>query len=541
MLRSLCALGLTLFYCIPLHAQPDLHSLVIDPPTTTTFYSARCEVPPWIIGGDGDWRSYFFVDGIGGYVGSANGSMANGPDITLQTGPAMITAPLDHCQPQPGQDWRRTYYAVYSAQYLDHPVEGPVTIGFLHAENKTSCSDGKVTCQNSVDVLHLRQTCPIGDDWERYNSFVCAAWIPNSRSTNWGQQRFPNDMGPIVWPSTGYLQANGEKFTCGVNTPSSIQYDGYVYVFFHDDGQYGAAGSPPFYPPPEEEGRHEGIKVARAPIADALTPRAWQVFYRDPAGVESWHASLPEGFTKENIARFWNVPGPRSTDIMGDEGNNLYGEIRFSVARVRDADYFIGVESYTDYSDPAVGPDGHPAIRVRKALRYSRDLVHWSDRKLIIETAGDWTLSNLNYPVLLSSDGWSNNLIDSTDFYVVGTNSIISNNVNKVHIHLPSTSRTQPQVATGNPFRSDSLVEFSGIYPNPAHGIFRLSYALQHTAAIQVNIGDCAGRRLLMATTTVWLPGRHIQDFDISRFGKGIFLVDLLIDGRRHTFKLLND
>lgn len=127
--------------------------------------------------------------------------------------------------------------------------------------------------------------CRPSDDWEHYNSFVCAAWIPNTPNTNWGQQRFPNDLGPIAWPSTGYLQTNGEKFTCGVNTPSSIKYNGYLYLFFHDDGQYGSAGSPPFYPPPEEENRHEGITVARAPVADALEPKAWQVFCRDPAGV----------------------------------------------------------------------------------------------------------------------------------------------------------------------------------------------------------------------------------------------------------------
>jgi len=545
MLRSFLLLGLTMWCSLPLLAQPDLGVFTVDPPRSTTFHSVACEVPPWIIGGERDWRSYFFVNGIGGYIGSAEGSMVPSGDIFLKTGPTAITAPLDDCHPLAGQDWRRTYYAVYSAQYVDHPVQGPVTIGFLHAENKTRCKDGQVLCQNSINVLHLQRSCPIGDDWERYNSFVCAAWIPNTPNTNWGQKRFPNDLGPIVWPSTGYLQTNGEKFTCGVNTPSSIQYDGYVYLFFHDDGQYGSSGSAPFYPPPEEEGRHEGIKVARAPVAEALDPGAWQVFYRDPAGVETWHPSLPAGFTKENIAQFWNKPGPKSTDIMGDEGNNLAGELRFSAARVRGSDYFIGVESYTDMTDPVpgTGPGAgrDQQFRVKKALRYSHDLVHWSDRQRIIETADDWTGSSLNYPILLSSDGWSNNEVDSTDFYVVGANSTFHNSVNKVHVYWAPSTRSPLITATANLLLSDSGSGFTGVYPNPGHGLYRLSYTLARSAGVQVNVRDLAGRELFSDAVAGSLPGRHTQDIDITRFGKGIFLMELWVDGRRQVYKVVNN
>ncbi|HEY1217161.1 MAG TPA: hypothetical protein VGE93_26330, partial [Bryobacteraceae bacterium] len=295
MLKSACALALVMLISVSLIGQPDLRSFTIDAPVSTRFHTAICEVPPWVLGGGGDWRSYLFVNGVGTAIGSAEGSMIDKADIDLQTGPVTVTSPLGSCPRVAVQDWRRNYYGVYTAQYFEHPVQGMVTIGFLHAENKTSCSGGRVACQNTINVKHLSTSCPAGDDWERYNSFVCAAWIRDDAANHWGQQPFPNDMGPVVWPSTGYLQANGEKFTCGVNTPSSIQYDGYVYIFFHDDGPYGSPGAPPFYPPPAEEGREEGIKVARAPLADALDPRAWKVFSRDPSGAEVWHPSLPDG------------------------------------------------------------------------------------------------------------------------------------------------------------------------------------------------------------------------------------------------------
>jgi hypothetical protein len=546
MLKSFGALGLVLLFAVQLPGQPDLRAFAVDPPVVTTFHSASCEVPPWILPGEGNWRSYFFVDGISGYLGSAEGSIVTAADLHLQTGPARVTSPLGVCLPKASQEWRKTYYAVYSAQKIGHPQEGSVALCFLHAENKTVCNGGHVACQNTINTVHLQESCPVGDDWERYNSFVCAAWMPAAPEANGGKPQAVVDLGPVVWPSTGYLQANREKFTCGVNTPSSIQYDGYVYLFFHDDGPYGSPGSPPFYPPPAEEGRHEGIKLARAPVGDALDPHAWTVFYRDPGGNEGWHPSLPAGFTKETIDRFWDQPGPKSTDIMGDEGNDQYSEVRFSVAQVRGADYFMGVESYTDLTDPVPGTGPgtgkSQAFRVKKSLRYSRDLIHWSDRERVIETADDWTRSDLNYPVLLSSDGSSNNLIDSTDFYIAGTNSTIRNKINKVHVHLSSYSfALSLRTATPAMLLGDSLGGFTGIYPNPGHGAHWLRYTLGRNAGVQVNVLDLTGRRLVMGPVASLLPGQHIQQIDTSRFGKGIFLVEVVVDGKRQIYKVVDE
>jgi hypothetical protein len=531
MLKSICALWGVLLSCVPVLAQPDLNKFTVDAPISTTFHYGFCEVPPWILGGSKDWRSYFFVNGLNGYIGSAPGSMLSADPVILQTGPVLVTSTLGGCARPAGQPWRQNYYGVYSAQYIDDPAQGPVTIGFLHAENKTSCDGGHVTCPNSIDTMHLLNTCPAGDDWERYNSFVCAAWIPNGAATNWGQQYFPHDMGPIVWPSTGYLQPNGEKFTCGVNTPSSIVYDGYVYLFFHDDGPYGSPGLPPFYPPATEEGRCEGIKLARAPLTNALDPHAWQVFYRNPEGEETWHPSLPPGFTKETISRFWSTPGPKSTDIMGDDIANRYLDVRFSVARVRGADYFIGVESYTDPADR----------RVKKALRYSTDLIHWTDRLRIIETAGDWTQSNLNYPIFLSSDGWSNNLVDSTDFYVVGTSSAIRNKVNAVHVYLPAAAPRALALGPAALLAGDPNNSLSAIYPNPGHGRYQLRYTLTRPSAVQLNVLDLTGRRLLTGIPTHTPSGPNKQSLDISPLGRGLYLVELLVDGARHVYKIIDE
>jgi hypothetical protein len=126
-----------------------------------------------------------------------------------------------------GQDWRRDYYGVYTAQYYTDPVQGPVTLGFQHAENKLVCMNG-VYCYGSVNPLLasylVDNPVSCGTDYApTYAAFLCASWIPNNASTQNGEQLF-NDLGPISWPSTGYLLPSGQKASLGLLQPTSMPY-----------------------------------------------------------------------------------------------------------------------------------------------------------------------------------------------------------------------------------------------------------------------------------------------------------------------------
>lgn len=586
MKRILFAFGMAAVSPILVNAQyPDLSQFTIAPAATTTFPD-NCEVPPWIIPGGGTSRSYFLVNGIGSKVFSADGSPITASALTPTTYPTQATSPVGESCPwthfstlevktpssgvrdasdritlsdgfsadanttgefvaeiaagyPSGQDWRRTYYGIYSAQSINHPTQGTISLGFIHSENRTACYNNHI-CDNTINTLQLATFCPSSseNDWERYNGFVCASWVPNVQSTNWGQQYFDNDIGPIVWPATGYLQPNNVKWTCGARHPSSIIYNGYIYVFFLDCGSYGGQNQPPFYPPYEGEGRQGGIKVARVPISDALNPGAYTVFYRDPNGVETWNPSLPAGFTKETMASFLNVPGPKSTDIM-DMPPNLSGPQRFCVAAVRNTGYFIGVETYQDETD--INPVTNFA-RWKVALRYSSDLVHWTTRQRIVTTADDWSIFNLSYAALLGSDGWSNNVVDANDFYVVGSPTNMSSWFSKVHIYLPQSSlqfrlsKSQPASA----FVIDSIPNSgTSLYPNPTSGVFHLSYSLNSSAAVQINVLDVTGKSYRTGSTVSRSPGSYSEDIDISGYAKGVYLVELRINDTRQTFKLI--
>jgi len=491
----------------------------------------KMEVPPWMI--PGGWHLYVMFDGQNSYVVSSPADLVHNSVIDIRhdgTGPRDVSTHAlarygNGCQGPQVDNWSRVYYGIYSAEYFVHPQAGPVSLGFLHGENKDVCHGGD-DCHNTINRDPVN-VCPFGGDyWPRYNSFVCAAWQANNKATNWGQEYFSNDMGPVTWPSTGYLQQDGVKATTGVNHPTSIQYNGYVYVFYHDSGPYGKFNSH------DEEGRHEGIKVVRAPLDSALNPYAYKAYYRDRDGNEQWSPSLPAGFTKERLLDFLSVKGAMSTDLMGDEGTNAYGNLRFAVARVRNTDYFIGVESYIDYKD---------GYKYKTALRLSGDLLHWSDRVRIIDEAKDFKTSQMNYPILLSSDGWSNSVVDEDDFYVLGTPAAFSNVVYKKHILLRAPAaliqtlsfRGTSSAGPGAPLSVESVA------PNPGHGLFRLSYTLADYSLVRVNVLDITGRRLQNGSPVQRGAGVNMETVDLSGRAPGVYIMEVMAGTSRQVVKVL--
>jgi hypothetical protein len=362
---------------------------------------------------------------------------------------------------------------------------------------------------------------PFHDGWNAYNAIISAAWISNNKQTNWGQQFFKNELGPIAWPSTGYVTANGIKCTSGLRHPSSVIAGDYVYIFYADSGPFGNNI-------PTEEGRQEGIKVIRAPIADALDAHNYSVYYRDPAGNESWLPSLPDGFTKEKMLDFVAVKGPKSTDIMGDY-KNISQEVRFSVARVRNTNYFIGVEEYIDVTD---------AKKYKVALRFSNDLTHWTDRALTISVADSWDKTQMNYPIFLSKDGWSNTEIDIDDFYILGTETEPENFVNKIHI--TKYSRVPNQMSSLVSYNLQNIPG-STIYPNPATGSFQIAYSLDKPSLIRIDIFDISGKKLATIDNEQKEQGKYIDQFDMSGYPDGLYLIEIVNDNRRRTYKLIKN
>lgn len=536
---SCCACSLT----AQLPQLPDLQSYTVSEITTVTFEpdkarnkgKAKTEVPPWII--PGGWRSYLFVDGSSTYIWSSPSPLTTNRIINFkQNGVGPYNASKSYINSvaygslQPGNDWKRTYHAIYSAHSFNHAKSGKVSLGFLHGENKNFIA-GNIknplskkypnTIQPNVPIDPKDHTTfsggsPYIEGWKAYNGIISAAWVPNNEETNWGQQYFSNELGPIVWPSTAYITNQGVKATCGLRHPSSIVYDGHVYVFYVESGTYEDNV-------PDEDGCQEGIKVARAPLNEALDPYSYQVYYKAPDGVESWKRSLPEGFTKERMLDFVTVKGARATDIMNDHKNTAQ-EIRFSVAKVINENYFIGVEEFIDHTDNNMWKIG---------LRFSADLVHWTDRKFIVRSAAKWDDIHINYPIFLSHDGWSNTEIDIGDFYIIGTDPGVNNAVNKIHLQANKT--------TGD-FAARYLLQSQGlqhsVLPNPNIGLFAVNYYVDSISPVEIIMYSLRGEQIGLWRSEK-KPGKYSAEFDISRYPAGIYLVAVRMRNRYNVYKVM--
>jgi hypothetical protein len=377
----------------------------------------RLEVPPWQIAGG--WHTYFFSNGSETNTYSDPHDMINSSSANIEGhGPYFAIGP-DLSKP-----WKQGYSEIYSAHDLQHPSMGLINLGFCHGENKNLCDPPR---QNTINPTRP-VICPDGgNDWDAYYAIPHAAWTLSNASNNWGQQGYQNEIGPFVWPSNGYVCTNDQTASQGLSHPSSIVAGDYIYIFLNDTGPRDCV--------PLEEGRGRGIKLVRVHKNNCLNPSAYEVYYKDPSGSVHWLPSLPSGFTKETMQNYVKVQGPKSTNILPDLLSDNSNCLRFSVAQVNGQNYFIGCEEYLADNEP--GSDGAGNHHV--ALRFSYDLMNWSPRIKVIESAENYGASNLNYPIFLSANGWTNTAIDLNNFYVIGVHSTsdhgFPNWVTRVHIY----------------------------------------------------------------------------------------------------------
>jgi hypothetical protein len=551
---------------------PNLSEYTVSGVATTTFkydcfLNSSCEskrqkrvteVPPWIVGGG--WRSYFFVDGRESHIWSSPKSLIDNSVIDLKNdaiGPyrAMYphindyqfsTYPLSN-------NWKRNYAGFYSAHYFAHPVQGTITLGFMHGENKNeilsgNCSSGTYV-QNTMNFSVVKDCNDDNtysgpgksDGWDAYHSILSAAWIPNNQNTNWGQGYFANDIGPICWPNNGYTTPGGVKTTTGFRHPSSIIVGDYLYIFIMQGGSYEGLIT-------ETEGRKGGVKLLRVLKSESLDPGKYEIYYKDELGNVAWNPSLPSGFTKENMLSYTTVPGPKSTGILEDH-SNVSDVVRFSVAKVKNKNYYVGLEQYRLWA---------AQTEYKLALRFSNDLINWTDRYDIYSVVG-WSNGKLNYPVLLDKYGWSNTDVDEDDFYVVGTEHGPIDHVNKIRIYKyippppPPPAECPPNelcpvdvVGAAAKVKIGELQLKGGyaspslkIYPNPASNFVNVD--LKQFAEIKsLRILDINGRIIKLPavnsfSTMVAAPLR----IDISSFHTGIYFIQVVTKEERKTFKIV--
>ncbi len=370
---------------------------------------AYTEVPAWVATDESGPR-YFLPTGFtyvakpkpGKSILTDADAFGDTPAILASQEDTRASGYADPSRLNPNLVWRRNYYGIYSAHLLEPGLDGKRGyLAILHGENKNEAFPDKNRYYDNTVLPSRSYKIPdeysgwfdgsYRDYWPAYFAFVSAAWSPADE--NDGCNFDAHDLGPIVWPSAGYVTANGGKAGNGLRAPSSIIEGGYIYVYYLDGCST------------EVEGRESGIKVSRAPISNDGMPGPFMNYYNGSFS----EPSLPAGFTKDNARAFLSSCGGKSSKVHPDLGWNTN---RFSVAKLEGTDCFISVEERFQNQDGS--------MVFLDYLRLSKDLVHWSEAAALPGTESR-NGTGFDNPVLANEDFTSNTLVSPKAFYAIGS------------------------------------------------------------------------------------------------------------------------
>ena len=316
--------------------------------------------------------------------------------------------------------WKKTYCGTFNVDVLppDSATLEQRVFSINHCENKNERfvrPFGTFYVHNSIN-----RNDPSGPDTSSgpmptggysdyqpgYFGIVSMSYAPVNADAKWGVELQKYDMGPILWPRSGFLTPDGKakhpRYKNPHPHPSSLvaedPKDGkrYVYVFANDSA--------------EGEDESTMVVAARSPIEAHALPGSFLNFYHG----DYTEPSLPKNMS-EDIAILATRPGGNASAIHPDAVN------RFFVARLRRSGLFLSVESYG-------GGEGQDSY-FETALRLSEDLRTWTGRFVLPNSRvtsrqieSDGPPFGLFYPKFLSADGSSHYELDeSGPFYIIAT------------------------------------------------------------------------------------------------------------------------
>jgi hypothetical protein len=488
------------------------------------------EVPPCVV--KGGWYQYFFTTSFSG-AWSSMWSMNSLQSENMQVGNSAGYGPLwvlaasnwwgyfydpkylesssyEYSQQWKTYHWRRNYNGVFGAHALTLPSGQNILFAVSHGENKNEKQDN-FYYQNTVRPSFLINTNDPAtysgvnngvyvDCWDAYFGFVNGNWLPYDSAHDWGNQ-YLNDLGPIAWPSAGYVNPDGTQASSGLRHPSSIVYNNYIYSYVKDESKDGTGG----------------IKLIRCSVANILNPASYETW----SETRGWISSLPNGFSKEQCANYFSVRGPQNSPVFPAERNT----IRFSVARFRNSGLFIGVEQYNDDFDKG---------RCKLAFRTSSDLIHWSGRiNFYSNKTLDWDDFQFKYPIFLNTEGTSNNDIDINSFFVIGTST--DNKVNKLYFQKFRDFDDDKLLLEGSKSANDlhqvDVALKLAIGPNPVKD--RININLQPASGGLYNLVIFNSSGMLLKTTSAEIKngGSYVDQISFASYPAGSYFVVLSKDG----------
>lgn len=320
--------------------------------------------------------------------------------------------------------WKKTYCGTFNVGVMPADRQhGEWVFSINHNENKNErfrWPFGTMYVHNSINLND-----PAGPDTSSgptpngyrdyqpgYFGFVSMSYAPLTADTRYGMILNKHDMGPILWPWSGFLTKDGKhkhpQYRNPHPHPSSLiaedPKDGrkYTYVFQIESST-------------EPDGNRM-IMAARSPIESRAMPGSFLNLYHG----EYSEPSLPKNM-REDIATLLTRPGGKCDPIHPSLDGTHEGINRFFAARLKHSGLFLSVESYNFQ-------EGRERY-METALRLSEDLRTWTDRFVVPNSKVNMRQKRsetppfcMYYPKFLSGDGSSHYQIDESEpFYIVAT------------------------------------------------------------------------------------------------------------------------
>jgi hypothetical protein len=357
-------------------------------------------------------------------------------------------------------DWYRNYHGIFSSIALG--VDRRLAV--LHGEDKNELNwmndnlyQGTINVDVSArDCYSGYQNGTFSDCQRAYNAFVTGTVTLFTPAACYGLglpgNNTAEDLGPLVWPVDGYLNASGGKVSYGVRQPSAVRsWDGDSILLFIDNGFTNA-----------------DVWVARAVAPSPTDAPAFFLHALDGSG---WNVpTLPMGFDVNDVSKSFNLPSPgasRSAKAFDLPGS---GAVNCAAARLRVGGVAIplhvvlyslvnytecwggsGVQSTAPLLPPTeIGSETVRTLTARRTpqvtklgarntpphrdscvpishivLRVTADFVEYSAPVIVSAyDAPGWEASLLQYPVFLNAQGTAHDEVDAEGFFVLGTCSV---------------------------------------------------------------------------------------------------------------------
>ena len=369
-------------------------------------------------------------------------------------------------------DWYRNYHGIFSSIALDEDRR----LAVLHGEDKNELNwmndhlyQGTVNEDVSArDCFSGYQNGTFSDCERAYNAFVSGTVTLFTPASCYGLGLPGNntavDLGPLVWPVNGYLNASGAKVSYGVRQPGAVRsWDGASMLLFIDNGFTTA-----------------DVWAARAA---APSPTDVPAFFLHALDGSGWNVPpLPSGFDVNDVSKSFNLPSPgasRSAKAFELPGS---GAVNCAAARLRmggaASPLHVVIYSLVNYTEcwgrvaqsaqlsTEIGSETVRTLAARRTgsklgaraapkapsdqcvpvshivLRVTADFVAYSDPVIVSAwDAPGWDASLLQYPVLLNAQGTAHDEVDAEGFFVLGTCSASD---------APCGSTYGPQVTTAH-------------------------------------------------------------------------------------------